>query len=114
MAKARPAQITDELNDVWGLVVGYTKQETTAPLRGLGTFMKWGAIGMVLFAFGTLFGTIAIVRALQSETDSALTGYWSWVPYVAAIVFVGVVGFLSARSVARTPWKQKGDANDDR
>ena len=110
MAKARPAQITDELNDVWRLVVGYTKQETTAPLRGLLAFMRWGAIGMILFALGTTFGTIAILRGLQSETDTALTGYWSWVPYVGALVFVGIVGFLSARSVTRAPWKQKGDA----
>lgn len=110
MAKVRPAHITDELNDVWGLVVGYTKQETVAPLRGIGRFMRWGAIGMILFALGTAFGTFAILRGLQTETDTALTGYWSWVPYAGAVIFVAIVGVLSARSVARTPWKQKGDA----
>jgi hypothetical protein len=107
MAKARPSQITDELNDVWGLVVGYTKQETVAPLRGLGRFMKWGAIGMVLFALGTAFGTMAIVRGVQSETHNWIRAF---APYVAATAWLVVVGVLAVRSLARTPWKQKGDA----
>jgi hypothetical protein len=108
--RIRPAEITDELNDVWRLVVGYTKQETVAPLRGVGTFMRWGAIGMICFALGTGLGTLAILRALETETDTALTGYWSWVPYAAAFVWVLFVGILAARSVARTPWKKEGDA----
>jgi uncharacterized membrane protein len=110
MARVRPAEITEELNDVWRLVVGYTKQEAVAPLRGIGAFMRWGVVGMVLFALGTGFGVMAIVRALETETDTALTGYWSWVPYFAATAWVVIVGVLSARSLAHTPWKKKGDA----
>ena len=106
---ARPSEITEELNDVWRLVVGYTKQETKAPLRGLGAFMRYGEIGMVLFAMGTGFGVIAILRAFQTETIVG-EGNWSFVPYVVALVWCGIVGFLAARSVARTPWKQtEGD-----
>jgi hypothetical protein len=110
MARVRPAEITEELNDVWRLVVGYTKQEAVAPLRGIGAFMRRGAIGMVFFALGTGFGVLAIVRALETETDTALTGYWSWVPYFAATAWVVIVGVLAVRSLARTPWKKKGDA----
>jgi hypothetical protein len=108
MARVRPAEITEELNDVWRLVVGYTKQETVAPLRGIGRFMRWGVIGMLFFSLGTAFGVMAIVRALETETE--LDGYWSWVPYFAAFAWVVIVGLLSARSVARTPWKKEGDA----
>jgi mannose/fructose/N-acetylgalactosamine-specific phosphotransferase system component IID len=107
----KPAELTEELSDIWRLVVGYTKQETTAPLRGIGAFLRFGILGMTLFAIGTLFATLAIVRGLQTETGTALTGYWSWVPYAAAIVGDGIIGALAARSVARTPWKTtKGDA----
>lgn len=107
MARVRPAEITDELNDIWRLVVGYGKQEVRAPLRGLGAFMRWGALGMVFFALGTGFGTLAIVRGVQSQTHAWIKAF---APYVAALVWIGIVGGLSARSVARTPWKQKGDA----
>jgi hypothetical protein len=112
VARPRPAELTEELSEVWRLVVGYTKQEATAPLRGIGAFMRNGIVGMVLFAIGTGFGAIAVVRALQTETGSALTGYWSWVPYfVSALVCVNV-GVLAARSVARTPWKSKTEVTE--
>ena len=109
MARVKPAEMGEELNDIWRLVVGYTKQETTAPLRGIGAFMRYGIAGMILFAIGTGFGVMAILRGFQSET--VLDGNWSFVAYVVAVVWCGIVGFLAARSVARTPWKQtEGDA----
>ena len=109
MARVRPAEIGEELNEVWRLVVGYTKQETAAPLRGLGAFMRYGIVGMVLFAVGTGFGVLAILRAFEAETILD-TNNWSFVPYVVALVWCVMVGFLAARSVARTPWKQtEGD-----
>ena len=112
MARVRPAEMTEELNEVWRLVVGYTKQETTAPLRGIGAFMRNGILGMTLFAIGTGFAALAIVRGLQSETGDALDGNWSFVPYLASLFGCGIVGFLAARSVARTPWKSKTTANE--
>ncbi|HUR77733.1 MAG TPA: hypothetical protein VMZ22_07285 [Acidimicrobiales bacterium] len=110
MARARAGEISEELNEVWRLVVGYTKQETAAPLRGLGRFIRLGIGGMVMFAIGTGFGVMAILRAFQSETTLD-NGNWSVVPYVVAIVWCGIVGALAVRSVARTPWKRnEGDA----
>ena len=113
MARVRPAEITDELNDVWRLVVGYTKQETTAPLRGIGRFARNGLAGMIFFAIGTGFGALAIVRGLQTETGDTLDGNWSFVPYVASLAGCAIVGFLAARSVARTPWKTKAIEKGD-
>lgn len=110
MARVRPADFTEELNDVWRLIVGYTKQETTAPLRGIGAFMRFGFVGMTLFAIGTGFAALAIIRGLQTEAD--LRGYWSFVPYLAAFIGCAGVGGLAARSVARTPWKHDSDEGD--
>jgi hypothetical protein len=105
----RPAEITEELNDVWGLVVGYTKQEVRAPMRGLGTFMGWGFAGLTLNALGVLFGVLAILRALESESD-AFHAYLSFVPFLAAFVLCFVVLVLAWRSANKRPWKKEGDA----
>lgn len=107
MARVKPAQITDELNDIWRLVVGYTKQETISPLRGLANFMRWGFIGMVFLAIGSAFASLAVLRGLQYETT--LDGNWSFVPYVVSILGCAAVLGFAARSVAKTPWKDKGD-----
>ena len=107
MARVRPAEMTKELNDIWRLVVGYTKQETIAPLRGILNFMRYGFMGMTLFAIGAGFAALAIIRGLQTETGDALDGNWSFVPYLASIVGSAVVGALAIRSVAHTPWKTK-------
>ncbi len=110
MARPKPAQITDELNDIWRLVVGYAKQETVAPLRGIAAFARFGIIGMVFFAVGSGFAALAIIRALQTETT--LDGNWSFVPYLVSIAGCAIVLGVAVRSVARTPWKSddKGDA----
>jgi hypothetical protein len=104
LARVRPAEITEELNDLWRLVVGYAKQETAAPLRGVLDFIRYGIVGMTLFAIGAGFAAITIVRALQTEFH-AFDGNWSFVPYLASIAGSGIVLGLAIRSVARTPWK---------
>ena len=78
-----------------------------APLRGVGPFMRRGALGMLFFALGTGFGTLAIIRGVQSETHAWIKAF---APYLAAIAWVGIVGGLAVRSVVRTPWKKEGDA----
>jgi hypothetical protein len=110
MARVKPAEMGEELNDIWRLVVGYTKQETTAPLRGIGRFAGYGFGGMVCFALATGFGVLAILRGLQAETwlDEH---YWSVVPYALAMLWCLIVGVVAYRSVNKTPWKkQEGDA----
>jgi hypothetical protein len=105
----RPAEITEELNDVWGLVVGYTKQEVRAPLRGLGKFMGWGFAGLTLNALGVLFAVLAILRAFEYESDR-FHAYWSFAPFAAAFVLCALVLWLAFRSARKTPWKKEGDA----
>lgn len=105
MARAKPTQITEELNDIWRLVVGYAKQETAAPLRGVTNFIRWGIMGMVCLAIGAGFAALTIVRALQTEGDTLFDGNWSFVPYLASAFGCTAVLGLAIRSVARTPWK---------
>jgi hypothetical protein len=71
-------------DDAFRLTVDYFKQEALDPLKGLGRFLLWGLTGSIAIAVG-------ILRLLQAETGTALTGDWSWVPYFAvALLGVGV------------------------
>jgi hypothetical protein len=80
--------------DLKDLTVTYARQETIEPLKGLANFFKFGVAGSVLIALGTIELTMFILRVLQTETDTALTGNWSWVPYGVAIVFDAAVTVL--------------------
>jgi hypothetical protein len=77
-------------DDAFQLTVDYLKQETIDPLRGLGRFLYMGIMGSVFLAFGILMVLIGILRLLQTETGSALTGDMSWVPY-AVVVLLGIL-----------------------
>jgi hypothetical protein len=77
-------------DDAFQLTVDYLKQETIDPLRGLGRFLYMGILGSVFLAFGILLILIGILRLLQTETGSALTGDMSWVPY-AVVVLLGIL-----------------------
>lgn len=111
MARVKPAQITDELNDIWRLVVGYAKQETISPLRGVARFMQWGFAGMICFAIAAAFAALAILRGLQYETRLG-DGNWSVLAYLVTFVLFIVLLALAVTSAKRTPWKtkDKGDS----
>jgi len=107
MPRLKPAEITEELSDVWRLIVGYTKQETTAPLRGIARFARFGFMGMTAFSIASGFASLAVVRALQTETGDTLDGNFSFVPYLGSSVGCAIVIAFAIRSVVKTPWKDK-------
>jgi hypothetical protein len=77
-------------DDAFQLTVDYIKQETLDPLKGLGRYLSMGIGGAFFLAFGLLLILLGILRLLQTETGTALTGNWSWVPY-AVVVVIGVL-----------------------
>lgn len=94
------------IGDLWQLIRDYAKQETIDPLKAIGNFLKWGLPGAILLTLGLLFGSLAILRGLQDETGQHLTGSWTWVPYLAALVFALVAAALAALAIkkpVRTP-----------
>ena len=60
-----------------------------------------GILAAFCVAIGLLLILIGILRLLQTETGTALTGNWSWVPY-AVVVFLGIVvlAFSASRITA--------------
>jgi hypothetical protein len=88
-------------DDAFKLTVDYLKQEALDPLKGLGRFLLWGVVGSFAIAVGILLLLVGILRLLQTETGTALTGNWSWVPYFAVgLIGLGVVGAAAWRITA--------------
>jgi len=94
-------------DDAFQLTVDYLKQETVDPLRGLGRFLYMGIAGSFFLAFGILLVLIGVLRLLQTETGTALTGDFSWVPY-AVVVLLGIVIIgVAAWRVTAGPGQEK-------
>src|ERR1700735_5220261 len=88
-------------DDAFKLTLDYLKQEALDPLKGLGRFLLWGLAGSFAIAIGLLLILVGILRDLQAETGTALTGNWSWVPYFAvAVLGLGVAGIAAWRITA--------------
>lgn len=93
--------VTQVLADIKDLTVSYAKQETVEPLRLLGRFLSFGVVGSIFVGVGVILLTLAGLRALQAETGTALTGNWSWVPYLAAVVLLVVLTLVSVFTITR-------------
>ena len=103
---------TGELVD---LVIAYGQQELVGPvqrqIRSLGRAIG----GAVLMATGTVLLALGFLRALQVEfggvgqvpssvvygSSGALSGNWSWVPYVTAAVFCLLVAAFCVLRIMR-------------
>lgn len=97
----RPRGLRNAGDDAFHLTLDYLKQETIQPLKGLGRFLIWGLLGSFAIAIGVLLLLVGVLRLLQQETGSALTGDWSWLPYfVVALLGLAVVGVAAWRITA--------------
>ena len=94
-------------DDAFQLTVDYIKQETVEPLKGLGRFLSMGIAGSFCLAFGILLILLGVLRLLQTETGTALTGDWSWAPYAVVVILgIAVIG-LAAWRITAGPGQQK-------
>jgi len=97
-----PKTPTENAQEVFDLVKAYAIQETSAPLSGVGRYLKFGIPGAISLGLGFFFLALAALRGLQ-EVDffnggEDGIGAWVFVPYI--IVFLGaaaVVGLLASR-----------------
>lgn len=103
-SSAAPKSIPQVATELWELATAYAKQETIDPLKGLGRFLGYGIGGAILLGIGVVILLLSGLRALQTETGTALTGNLSWVPYLV-VVAVGLV--LIGLAVLRVS-KRKG------
>jgi hypothetical protein len=94
--------IPEVATELWALTKDYARQETVDPLKGVGRYLAFGGAGAVLIAFGVVLLMLAGLRALQTETGTALTGSWSWLPYVIVLVVAAGLAALAATRITKT------------
>jgi len=100
MASSRKP-LSDTVQDLWDLLVSYTRQETIEPLRNVGRFIAYGVGGMLIMTLGAIFLTMSALRALQTQTGSVFDGNWSWVPYLIVAVVLGGLAAIAVRRIGR-------------
>ena len=87
-------------SELFALVRDYAKQETLDPIKGLGRFIAFGVAGSVLLGIGLVLLIVALLRALQAETGTALTGNWSWAPYVITLFVTAILAIVTASRIS--------------
>lgn len=90
----------------------YVLQETVTPLRHLVKRAAFGTAAAVLTAVGTVTLLVAVLRVLQGETGTALSGTWSFAPYlltaVVAVALAGVAVLLAVRATSKRERVRRG------
>jgi hypothetical protein len=90
--------IPETIQELWELLVAYTKQETIDPLRNIGRFVAYGVGGMTIITVGCILLSLAVLRSMQTQTGDLLAGFWSWVPYaVVSLVLAALVALAISR-----------------
>lgn len=91
--------IPQVLTELWEMLVSYAKQETVEPLKGLGRFVAFGIAASLVGGLGIIMLTLAGLRALQTHNDGRLGGNLNWVPYLAALVLLGLLIAIAVRQI---------------
>lgn len=89
-----------QAQDLLHLVIGYAKQETIDPIKGLGRFLAFGLAGALVGSVGLVLLLLGALRLLQTETGSTFGGRRTWIPYVLVVIVSAAVagGALKGRS----------------
>ena len=87
-----------ELAELADTLRAYAVQETMGPLRGLGRYLLFGLAGALGVSLGIVFGALAVVRVLQSETG-LFNANWSFVPYLAGAALPLAAIVMAARAI---------------
>jgi hypothetical protein len=66
-----------------------------------------GIAGSFFLAFGLLLILLGVLRLLQTETGTTLTGDWSWVPYASVFLLGLVVIGVAVWRITAGPGKAK-------
>jgi hypothetical protein len=91
------ASLQHDLDELKNIAIRYVKEETVKPLKDLGRFVLWGAIGSVFVGFGAVLVLFGALRYLQWQFP-VLDGSLSWLPYV-------IVAALAVVIIAVTAWR---------
>ena len=105
MPEPESKSMPEVANELWGLTKEYARQETIDPLKGVGRYLGYGAVGALLGSLGVILLMLSLLRALQTETGDTFDGNWSWAPYLIVLVVAGAVAAYAFSRVSRAPGK---------
>ncbi len=88
----------DELKST---VLAYVKQETLGPLKHLGRYLAFGFVGAIALVMGAGLILLGLLRLLQSETGTSLTGNLSWIPYFIVAIAGALMAMLAINAARR-------------
>lgn len=97
--KGGTEDLSTVVREIATMVVAYVKQETLEPLQGLGRFLAFGTLGVLVGGLGIVILVLGILRLLQTETGSAFAGHLSFVPYVVVLVVCGAVAGVAVKAI---------------
>ena len=101
MPEQEPKSMPEVATELWALTKDYARQETVDPLKGVGRYVAYGGIGVLLGSIGVILLLLAGLRALQTETGSTFTGNLSWLPYLIVLVVAAALAGLAATRISR-------------
>ena len=87
-----------DLQEVRDLFVRYFKEQTVQPLKDLGRFVAFGALGSIFVAFGIVMGLLGVLRMLQALFP-VLDGSLSFIPYVIVVVLALLIGAIVVQRI---------------
>lgn len=98
----QPKSFQQVFSELWELLRAYAQQETVGPLKDLGNQFKWGMAGSVCITVGLFLFAMAVLRGLQTQVFFLREGQgWSFLPYLGAIVTLGISMFWVWRRMKR-------------
>ena len=90
-----------QFSDVKDLLVGYAKQETVDPIKGLGRFLGYGLAAALVGSLGLVLLLLGALRLLQTETGSAFDGRLTWIPYVLVVIVSAAIAGAAVKGRSR-------------
>ena len=99
MAPSRSESPAETILGLKNLLVDYAKQETIDPLRNASNYLKFGLSGAVFVALGLFLLSMSLLRVLQTEGPSWVTGNLSWLPYLFTLLALGVAIAILVRLI---------------
>ena len=94
----RGASVQRDLQEVRGLFVRYFKEQTVQPLKDLGRFVVFGALGSIFVAFGVVMGLLGVLRMLQALFP-VLDGSLSFIPYMIVVVLALLIAAIVVQRI---------------
>jgi len=93
----RGASMKRDVDEIRDLIVRYIKEETIQPLKDMGRYAAYGALGSLFVGFGVMLLLLGVLRFLQ-EQFAVFNGTLSWIPYF-------IVALLALAVMALTVWR---------